>query len=128
MMANKRAKIYIPASEDEFKRLGGEIMGRDPEGRSEKVFSRRWNSFFGVEPVVVAETWVLLRVAVNDGTDLDYAKPEHLLWALLFLKKYGDEGEMCRLVGPDAKLWTKRPSGNGARSLSIGSLASFWMW
>ena len=103
MMAKKRAKVYIPASEDEFKRLGSEIMGRDPEGRSEKVFSRRWNSFFGVELVVVAETWERLRVPADDGTDLDYAKPEHLLWALLFLKKYGDEEEMAKLVGPDGK-------------------------
>ena len=34
----KRAKVYMPVTEDEYRRLGGDIMGRDPEGRSQKVF------------------------------------------------------------------------------------------
>lgn len=76
-------------------------MNRDPEGRSEAVFERRFLSFFGVELVVVAQVWELLLVpaAPEDDPELNGARPEHLLWALLFLKKYGDESEHAALCG-----------------------------
>jgi len=93
--------VLVPATEDLFRKLGGEIMGRDPEGRSEKIFMVRWMSFFGVSPLVCLETRNLIGVTVDAVDDLASAKPEHLLWALLFLKKYGDESEMARLVGAD---------------------------
>jgi hypothetical protein len=85
----KRAKVLVPVSEGDFQSIGGEIMGRDPEGKSQIVFLRRWLSFFGVEPVVCVDAWTRLRVLVDDPDDpeLAYAKPEHLLWGLLFLKK-----------------------------------------
>ena len=100
MAARKRARVLIPANEDEFCRLGGVIMDRDPEGKSETIFLRRWMSFFGVEPDVVTKAWSLLHVAVEDPDDpeMNGAKPEHILWGLLFLKKYGDETEMARLA------------------------------
>lgn len=97
--AHKRPKVFVPASEEEFRRLGADIMNRDPEGRSPVVFLRRWVSFFGVEPVVCAITWDKLQVSVNDGTEMDYAKPEHLLWALLLLKKYSGEEDLATLAG-----------------------------
>lgn len=100
----KRARVLVPVSEEDFQSIGGAIMGRDPEGKSHTVFMRRWLSFFGVEPVVCVDAWTRLRVLVNDPDDpeLAYAKPEHLLWGLLFLKKYGSEEEMSRIAGADA--------------------------
>jgi len=83
--------------------MGAAIMSRDPEGRSESVFHTRWMSFFGVELDVVVKTWNLIGVPVCDQGELSHAKPEHLLWALLFLKKHGDESEMAALVGKDNK-------------------------
>ena len=79
----------LTADVNDFRRLGGVIMDQDPEGKSERLFKRRWMSFFGVEPDVVAAAWNLLEIAVNDPDDLEMngARPEHLLWALLFLKK-----------------------------------------
>ena len=76
-------------------------MDQDPEGKSERLFKRRWMSFFGVKPDVVATSWNLLEISNNDPDDtaMNGAKPEHLLWALMFLKKYGNETEMARLVG-----------------------------
>lgn len=103
--AEKKANFYyIPASEEEFKRLGGEIMNRDPEGKSEPVFLRRFVNFFGVEPVTVAQVWTMLEIPAapeDDEGELNGAKPDHLLWAMLFLKKYGDEWEHATLCGPE---------------------------
>jgi len=74
-------------------------MGRDPEGWSKNVFRTRFLSFFGVDPAVVVEVWDLIRVPFIDDGDLSHAQPKHLMWALLFLRKYGDESEMARLAG-----------------------------
>ena len=91
---------FIPVTEAQFKDLAAAIMGRDPEGRSQAIFLTRFLSFFGVDPAVVVEVWNLIEVPFFDqGGDLSHAKPEHLLWALLFLKKYGDESEMAALCG-----------------------------
>jgi hypothetical protein len=102
--AKKKSKVTVTVTEDEMKRLGGEMMGQDPEGRSESIFLRRWLSFFGVEPIVCAETWNTLKIAVNDPDDpeLENSRPEHLLWALLFLKKYGSEADMAHIAGGDS--------------------------
>ena len=74
-------------------------MGRDPEGRSGSVFLTRWLSFFGVDPVVVVLLWNRIGVPFFDTGDLSHAKPKHLLWAFLCLRKYGDESEMAALCG-----------------------------
>ena len=95
----KRAKSYRVVTEEEFRQLGATMMNHDPEGRSERVFLRRWMFFFGVEPDVVIDAWERIHTgAVHDG-DLAFAKPEHLLWALLFLKKYGAEEDMSSIAG-----------------------------
>ena len=56
---SKKARVqrYMPASEEQFKSLGAEIMGRNPEGHSQKVFLERFKSFFGVDPVVCEVAW-----------------------------------------------------------------------
>lgn len=98
----KAARVEcIPVTEEQFKRLGGEIMCRDPEGRSEAVFLTRFLSFFGVYPALVVQLWDMIQVPfIHDG-DLSHAQPKHILWALLFLKKYGDESEMAALCGAE---------------------------
>jgi len=106
---------YIPVTEDQLKLIGGTIMGRDPEGRSQAVFLTRWLSFFGVDPAVAVIVWDMIEVPFIDDGDLSHAQPKHLLWALLFLRKYGDESEMAALVSEDGKAvdekmfrkWTK---------------------
>lgn len=103
-MVTKKAKTdvpLIPVSELQLRSLGAEIMGRDPEGRSMKVFEDRWNSFFGVSVAICVIVWNMLQVPVHDDGDFSHAEPYHLLWGLLFLKKYGDEREMAHLAGGD---------------------------
>jgi hypothetical protein len=60
--AVKSSSEFIPVSEDQMKLIGGAIMGRDPEGRSEAVFLTRWLSFFGVDMPVVVKVWDMLEV------------------------------------------------------------------
>jgi len=99
--AYRTGNEFIPVSVEQFEQLGADIMRRDPEGRSLAVFRTRFLSFFGVDPAVVVEIWDLIEVPFFDSGDLSHAKPEHLLWALLFLKKYGDESEMATIAGGD---------------------------
>lgn len=80
---------FIPVSEDQVKGIGGGIMSRDPEGRSTAVFLTRFLSFFGVDPAIIVRVWDMLEVPfVDPFGDLNGAQPKHLLWALLFLRKY----------------------------------------
>ena len=106
--SKKKQKIFVRVSEDEFRDLGGEIMVKDPEGRSQIVFERKWNSFFGVGVKVCVDVWDRLEVNPNDDAELTGAKPCHLLWALMFLKMYGAEEEMSTLAGAgDEKVFRK---------------------
>lgn len=97
----KKPKLYKPCSEDEFRELGAAIMRRSPEGKSERVFIRRWQAHFGVEPAVVADAWNRIKIPVSGEGTTDYAKPEHLLWGLLFLKMYVAEEGMAGMCGPE---------------------------
>jgi hypothetical protein len=81
----------MPISSEDFASLGRIIMGRDPGG-SEVIFARRFVGWFGTLPTVCAIIWADLSIS---GW-LEFAgtrggKPEHLLWALMFLKCYGTE-------------------------------------
>ena len=71
----------------------------DPQrNRAQYLEERRFKAFFGMKPVRVHEAWVFLiyyRLVPNGG------KPEHLLWALLFLRLYGTEEVNASLIGAD---------------------------
>ena len=71
---------------------------RWPENRSweTKDEDRRFKQLFGAKSSIVANLWNML---VNNHGDLDGGKPEHLLWALVFLKNYGTEEVNCSVVG-----------------------------
>ena len=103
MAKRSKPSECIPLSEAQVEMLGGQIMSRDPEGRSGAVFRIRFLSFFGVDPAVVVRAWDMIQVPFFHDGDLSHAQPKHILWALLFLKKYGDESEMAALVGEDGR-------------------------
>lgn len=66
---------------------------------------RRFRAFFGASPAVCTDIWNLLkpRETMPRGS-----QPEHLLWALVFLKVYASEKVLSRLVGcPDEKTFRK---------------------
>ena len=97
----KRAKITILVTEDEFRQIGSEIMGRSLESRSEAVFERRWMSFFGVDAVVCVDAWTRIGIDINNPQEPEdkSAEPAHFLWGLLFLKKYGSKEDLSVLAG-----------------------------
>lgn len=65
---------------------------------------RRFKAFFGVTPKVCGVIWNMLK---NEKPDK--AKPEHLLWALNFLRQYEGEHTRSALFKADEKTirkWT----------------------
>lgn len=103
--SNKRTKITIAIDEQEYRSIGTAIMNRK-KGGSERVFSDRWRSFFGVGPAVVVELWSLLDVDTNHPDTRD-AAPCHLLWALMLLMQYGSAETMSSHAGCDEKTFRK---------------------
>jgi len=56
---------------------------------------RAFRSVFGISWNVAASAWKLLE---GNGGERG-KKPIHLLWALLFIKQYGNEQSHCMVVG-----------------------------
>ena len=77
----------------------------EPFAKQTKTNVRRFRSFFGTSPEICSDLWELLVMADQIP---DYAKPEHLLWSLLFLKVYGTEASLTSMVDcPDEKTFRK---------------------
>jgi len=103
MAKRSKPSECIPLTEARVEQLAGQIMSRDPESGSLATFRIRFLSFFGVDPAVVVRAWEMIEVPFFHDGDLSHAQPKHILWALLFLKKYGDESEMAALCGEDGR-------------------------
>jgi len=91
----------------EFEELGFDLLKCKSKG-SWTSRSRRYKAFFGAEPEVVANLWRQL----YESKWLHFAgvrgpKPKHLLWALLFLRRYGTEETMAVLTGVSEKTFRK---------------------
>ena len=122
--ANKRPKHgFIPVTESQIEQLGGEIMARDPEGRSQSVFRIRFLSFFGVDLAVVVAAWDLIGVPYYHDGDLSHAKPEHILWAKYFSRSMEMSRRWQRLLEEGLQS-TKRRSGSGQKYLCTVSRRS----
>ena len=89
------------ASVETFWRLGHTITGHDLNG-SLSLGYRRFRAFFGTSPLVCLVVWdMLLLVRPRKST------PEHLLRALLLLKRYHIESLNAALVGVNEKTFRK---------------------
>jgi hypothetical protein len=69
-----------------------------------------FQSLFGCSPDITAEIWY--RIAPQGEHSLKRgAEPQHLLWALLFMKVYASDNVLCSIVGGvDSKtfsFWTR---------------------
>lgn len=87
-MANATPTRWL--SEDEFEELGRKTA-KYKFSRSQKVRLRRFKSHFGVPPDVVSCTWELLLehdFLKNNMPGLKSPNPEHMLWALMMLKRH----------------------------------------
>lgn len=64
------------------------------------VWIRRFRCFFGVTPLIAAEIWVRLNVP-------SHSFPKHLLFALLFLKRYDAEHVNASVCDVDEQTFRK---------------------
>ena len=88
-------------SPETFAELGSALF-RSAAGMSRIVRDRRFRSLFGIAPRVCSRVWSLV------GSQLPKrASPQHLLWALLFLKIYASESVNAVLSKADEKTFRK---------------------
>ncbi len=93
-------KFFSMASVDTFWIVGHKITKHDVEG-SLSLGYRKFRVFFGTSPLVCVVVWDLLVHRPRKST------PQHLLWALLLLKRYTIESVNAVLVGVNEKTFRK---------------------
>ena len=86
-------------SVEDFWILGNEMTGHDVN-QCRATGHRRFREFFGVSPVICSTVWETL---LSTQSIPSSGKPCHLLWALLFLKRYLTEHVMSSIIGADEK-------------------------
>ena len=87
-----------------FRQIGMKMVrGHFPDFHS-KSDDRAFRSVFGTSWNVVADIWNL----IDEHGDSKKKTPAHLLWALVFIKSYGNEQSHCMQVGGDVTLKTFR--------------------
>ena len=94
-------QLFFMASVDSFLTLGHKITKHDMD-RSIILGYRKFRAFFGTSPLVCVVVWDLLLVQRPRKST-----PEHLLWALLLLKRYTIESVNAALVGVSEKTFRK---------------------
>ena len=87
---------------EDFWVIGHRITGYNALEASRTQGYRKFREFFGTSPVVCLIAWdLMLRVRPRNS------KPEHLLWALLLLKRYSIEAVNATLTGVTEKTFRK---------------------
>lgn len=89
------------ASAKTFWNLGHKITKHNENG-SICVGYRKFRAFFGTTPVICAIAWDMLLASRPPKS-----RHEHLLWALLLLKRYSIESLNAALVGVNEKTFRK---------------------
>ena len=86
-------------STSQFWRLGNQLTCHD-DSRSTEIGRQRFREFFGIPPELCSIVWNEL---YNSDAIPVFGQPHHLLWALLFLKRYFTEHVMSAVIGHDEK-------------------------
>lgn len=89
------------ASVGTFWTAGHKISGHDVNG-SLSLGYRRFRAFFGTSPLVCVVAWDVMSMVRPRSS-----RPEHLLWALLLLKRYSVENVNATLIGVNEKTFRK---------------------
>jgi len=101
------APPFYPVKPSAFLYLGFQVRKR-AEQYSQRCFSTEYRHFrahFGVSPSTCALLW---KAIVGNRYILPpKATPQHLLWALLYLKLYDTDEVLADLVGVDVKTFCK---------------------
>ena len=86
-------------SDEDFWRMGHQFTGHDCT-RVGDTGRRIFREFFGTSASICSVVW---REFESIDAIPKSAQPKHLLWALLFLKRYLTEHVMSSVVGCDEK-------------------------
>lgn len=81
---------------DHFQLLGNQLIGRQKHVAA-RMAMERYRATFGCAPAVASMVWSM--IVANTTTLLPGAKPEHLLWALMFMKLHCSESVLAILCG-----------------------------
>lgn len=84
-----------------FQELYRKFLRRTSTSRPQSI-KRKEKELFGVSSLVSYSIWEAIYPRLSDSS-----KPEHLLWALLFLKNYSSERTHSILAGCDPKTFRK---------------------
>lgn len=88
-------RLYLLPSAFQF---NGDGIIKGPGGTSS---SRRFHSSFGTSTEICSKIWNMINPQRRG------CLPEHLMWALLFLRVAGTESVLSSYVGVDEKTWRK---------------------
>ena len=94
--------MNLPSPTD-YESLGRQLAGYS-RSASERIRLERFNSFFGVNPIIVSVVWSML---IDNQMCSRSPNPVHLLWALLFLKLYDTTSNLAALARCDEKTFRK---------------------
>ena len=80
----------------DFCTIGEEILSKSGKVSGTFCVHQQWTSAFLVDPVIVVEVWNQLKLHEYEEEDwMRSARPEHLLWAIYYLKQYTTESEVA---------------------------------
>jgi hypothetical protein len=90
-----------------FEQLGAKLMGRSV-AKALTTRSRNFVAWFHARPREVAITWNLLCLEGHlDDLGPNSVNPDHLLWALMFMKLYTNETVLASVAGCTEKTFRK---------------------
>lgn len=96
--------LYVasPAVDDRtFSQAGRTLIWRSGYRRMSK---RKFKAYFGATPQICADIWQM----INPHEEISsYAKPVHLLWALMLIKVYATEEVLSGIAGVTEKTFRK---------------------
>ena len=92
------------ATPEIFRMLGENMLGVN-HARVDSEKLKEYVSMFGVSPPVVAEVWDRINPVANVHQQSEH---KHLLWAMLFLKKFHDELSLCKIAGAKDPKWYRK--------------------
>jgi hypothetical protein len=93
------------ADNDAWQALGNKIARIRPS-ESSRISRQRFIAFFGIEPTYCSMIWKLIVDSVLTQLK-SKPKEEHLLWALMFLRRYDTHWILANNAGCDEKTFIK---------------------
>jgi hypothetical protein len=108
IVIEKKMPIFVKEDPDSgfWLELGNRIARIIRPSESYRVVRNRFIAFFGIEPTYCSMVWKLIVDSVSTQLK-SKPKEEHLLWALMFLRRYDTHWILANNAGCDEKTFIK---------------------